>query len=308
MAKGNNTQTTAVGVGTSRGDKIFFTVNYIFMAFLALITLYPMLYVAFCSFSDPVEFASVRGMLFKPAGFSLEGYKMVFNMSSIWTGYRNTIFYVIVGTGISMFMTIIGAFVLSHHDFMLKKVTMFLIVFTMYFGGGMIPTYLCVNTLGLNNTVWAVLLPGAVSVYNMIVLRTSFNGIPKALMESATIDGAGDGVVLFKIILPLSLAALATITLFFAVGYWGAWYNAMIYLQTRRDRYPLQLFRRELLILDRGNEGYLNSMSGAEVDRYLVKEIMKYGIIMVGTVPVLLIYPFIQKYFVKGVMVGAIKE
>ncbi len=210
MAKENNTQTTAVGVGTSRGDKIFFTINYIFMAFLALITLYPMLYVAFCSFSDPVEFASIRGMLFRPAGFSLEGYKMVFNMDSIWTGYRNTIFYVLVGTGLSMAMTIIGAFVLSHHDFMLKKVTMFLIVFTMYFGGGMIPTYLCVNSLGLNNSVWAVLLPGAVSVYNMIVLRTSFNGIPKGLMESATIDGAGDGVILFKIVLPLSLAALAT--------------------------------------------------------------------------------------------------
>jgi putative aldouronate transport system permease protein len=141
----------------------------------------------------------------------------------------------------------------------------------------------------------------------MIVLRTSFNGIPKALMESATIDGAGDGVVLFKIVLPLSMAALATITLFYAVGYWGAWYNAMIYLQKRRDLYPLQLFLRELLILDKGNEGYLNSMSGAEVDRYLVKEIMKYGIIMVGTVPVLLIYPFIQKYFVKGVMVGSLK-
>ena len=295
-------------VGYSRGDKIFFVCNYVLMAVLALVTLYPMLYVAFCSFSDPNEFAMVRGMLLKPAGFSLEGYRMVFQMDSIWMGYRNTLMYVALGTLFSMVMTIMGAYILSHNDFMLKKPAMILIVFTMYFGGGMIPTYLCMNTLGLNNTIWAVLLPGGVSVYNMIVLRTSFNGIPKGLIESATIDGASDTIVLFRIILPLSLASLATITLFYAVGYWGAWYNAMIYLQKRRDLYPLQLFLRELLILDTGNEQFLNSMSGTESNRYLVKEIVKYCIIMVGTVPVLLIYPFIQKYFVKGVMVGAIKE
>ena len=307
MAK-KDLKSTAVGIDTTRGDKIFFAINYVFMAFLALITLYPMLYVAFCSFSDPQQFASVRGLLLKPAGFGLQGYKMVFQMDSIWIGYRNTIMYLVLGTVISMAMTIMGAFILSHNDFMVKKPVMFLIVFTMYFGGGMIPTYLCINQLGLNNTIWAVLLPGSVSVYNMIVLRTSFNGIPKGLIESATIDGAGDAVVLFHIVLPLSMASLATIILFYAVGYWGAWWNAMIYLQKRRDLYPLQLFLREMLILDTGNEGYLNSMSGAEVDRYLVKEIMKYCIIMVSTLPILCVYPFIQKYFVKGVMVGAIKE
>lgn len=307
MAKKSN-QPTSVGVDSSRGDKIFFACNYVFMALLAVITLYPMLYVAFCSFSDPQTFASVRGMLLKPAGFSLDGYKMVFQMDSIWIGYRNTIMYVVCGTLLSMVLTIMGAFILSHNDFMLRKPIMMIIVFTMYFGGGMIPTYLCINSLGINNTVWAVLLPGAVSVYNMIVLRTSFKGIPKGLLESATIDGAGDCTVLFRIILPLSMASLATITLFYAVGNWGAWWNAMIYLQKRRDLYPLQLFLRELLILDKGSDGYLNSMSGAEVDRYLVQEIMKYCVIMVSTLPILCVYPFIQKYFVKGVMVGAIKE
>lgn len=293
---------------TTRGDKIFFFLNYVFLIGLALVTLYPMLYVLFCSFSDPQQFALTRGILLKPAGFSFAGYDIVFKMKTISVGYRNTLIYVIVGTAISMALTIIGAYILSHPDFMLKKITMFLIVFTMYFGGGMIPTYLTVVKMGLNNTMWAVMLPGAVSVYNMIVLRTSFKGIPNALLESATIDGANDFTVLVRIILPLSGAALATITLFYAVGNWSAWYNAMIYLQNRRDLYPLQLFLRELLILDTSADTFLNSMTGSSANNYLVKEIVKYCTIIVSTVPVLCIYPFIQKYFVKGVMVGAIKE
>jgi len=298
----------AGAVGYSRGERIFFRCNDVLMVLLAVITLYPILYVVFCSFSDPLEFARVRGLLLRPAGFSFEGYSMVFKMSNIWMGYRNTLMYVVLGTAMAMAVTIMAAFILSHHDFMLKKPVMFIIVFTMYFNGGMIPTYLCVNALGLNNTIWAVLFPGLVSVYHVIVLRTSFNGIPRALIESATIDGAGDGVILFRIILPLSGAALATITLFNAVGWWGAWYNAMIFLQKRRDLYTLQLFLRELLILDTGNEGFLNSQTGSSATRYLTKEIVKYCIIVVATVPVLVIYPFLQKYFVKGVMVGAIKE
>ena len=276
----------ADGIHTTKGDKIFFAINYVFMIFLALITLYPMLYVLFCSFSDPNEFAMVRGIMFRPAGFSTQGYSMVFKMNTLWLGYRNTLVYVLVGTCISMV----------------------LIVFTMYFGGGMIPTYLTVVKMGLNNTMWAVMLPGAVSVYNMIVLRTSFKGIPTALIESATIDGANDVTVLFRIILPLSGAALATITLFYAVGNWSAWYNAMVYLQNRRDLYPLQLYLRELLILDKSTDSFMNSLNGTSANSYLMKEIMKYCAIIVSTVPVLLIYPFIQKYFVKGVMVGAIKE
>lgn len=298
----------ADGIHTTKGDKIFFVCNYIFMFVLALVTLYPMLYVLFCSLSSPNEFALVRGMMFKPAGFSLEGYSMVFKMNTILIGYRNTLLYVVGGTVISMVFTIIGAYILSHTDFMLKKITMVLIVFTMYFGGGMIPTYLTVVQMGLINTIWAVMLPGAVSVYNMIVLRTSFKGIPTALIESATIDGASDATVLFRIVLPLSGAALATITLFYAVGNWSAWYNAMVYLQNRRDLYPLQLYLRELLILDKSTDAFMNSLSGASANSYLLKEIMKYCAIIVSTVPVLVIYPFIQKYFVKGVMVGAIKE
>lgn len=298
----------ADSIHTTRGDKVFFALNYTFMIFLALITLYPMLYVLFCSLSDPNDFALVRGIMLRPAGFSLEGYEMVFKMNTIWTGYRNTLLYVLVGTSISMALTIMGAYILSHTDFMLKKITMVLVVFTMYFGGGMIPTYLTVVQMGLNNTIWAVMLPGAVSVYNMIVLRTSFMGIPTALIESTTIDGANDFTVLTRIILPLSGAALATITLFYAVGNWSAWYNAMVYLQNRRDLYPLQLYLRELLILDKNTDTFMNSLNGTSANSYLMKEIMKYCAIIVSTVPVLVIYPFIQKYFVKGVMVGAIKE
>ena len=191
------------GIHTTKGDKIFFSINYVFMILLAVITLYPMLYVLFCSFSSPNEFALVRGIMFRPAGFSVEGYRMVLKMSTLWQGYRNTLIYVLVGTSISMVMTIMGAYILSHTDFMLKKVTMILIVFTMYFGGGMIPTYLTVVQMGLNNTMWAVMLPGAVSVYNMIVLRTSFKGIPTALLESATIDGANAWQCFWRIKFPL---------------------------------------------------------------------------------------------------------
>ena len=292
----------------STGDKIFFIFNYIFLAFLAVITLYPMLYVVFCSFSEPNKYALQQGIMFGPAGFSVIGYQMVFNMKSIWIGYRNTLFYLVVGTSLSMIWTIIGAYILSHKDFAIKKIVTFLIVFTMYFGGGMIPTYIIVNKLGINNSVWAVLLPGAVSVYNMIVMRTNFNSIPSSLIESATIDGAGDMTVLLRIILPLSGASLATITLFYAVGNWSAWYNAMIYLQNRRDLYPLQLYLRELLILDTSSESYLTSVNGSSASNYLLKEIIKYCAIVVATVPILCVYPFIQKYFVKGVMVGAVKE
>ncbi len=307
MAK-KHLQTSNDGIKPTKGDKVFFAINNVFMAVLAIITLYPMLYVLFCSFSDPNEFALVRGVMLRPAGFGVDGYRMVFKMSTIWTGYRNTLTYVLIGTSISMVLTIMGAYILAHNDFTLKKITMVLIVFTMYFGGGMIPTYLTVVQMGLNNTIWAVIMPGAVSVYNMIVLRTSFKGIPTSLLESATIDGANDVIVLFRIILPLSGAALATITLFYAVGNWSAWYNAMIYLQKRRDLYPLQLYLRELLILDKNTDTFMNSLSGTSANSYLMKEIMKYCTIIVSTVPVLLIYPFIQKYFVKGVMVGAIKE
>lgn len=294
---------------STRGERTFYWINDGIMLFLIGITLYPMLYVVFCSFSDPSEYALKMGtLLMKPAGFSLQGYRTVFEMPTIWQGYRNTLLYLVLGVGIGMSLTIMGAYVLSHNDFMLKKGVMRLLVFTMYFSGGMIPTYLAVNSMGLTNTIWGFVLPGCVSVYNLIVLRTSFNSVPKSLYESAYIDGAGDMTVLFKITLPLSVASLATITLFYAVGCWSAWYNALVYLQQRRDLYPLQMVLRELLITDKTTEAFMDASNEKAVNNYLLKEIVKYCTIVVATLPILVVYPFIQKYFVKGVMLGAIKE
>lgn len=292
----------------STGEKVFLVINNLIMLFLMFITLYPLLYVLFCSLSDPVELGKVSGLILRPAGFSLRGYKAVLNSDNIWLGFRNTIFYVIVGTCCSMAITIIGAYAISKKNFMFKKPVMLYIIFTMYFGGGMIPTFLLVQSLGLTNTVWAIIVPGMLNVYNMIVLRTSFQSVPESLYESAALDGANDFVMLTKITLPLSKAALATITLFYAVGKWGEWYSALVYLQKRRDLYPLQMFLRELLVKQEDMEALLSSSVGADAEAYLLKEIIKYATIIVTTVPILVVYPFLQKYFVKGVLVGSVKE
>lgn len=296
------------GIQATRGERIFYSCNNILMLILMFFTFYPMLYVVFCSFSDPSAFAMVKGPLWRPAGFSFVGYETVFNMSTIWLGYRNTLIYVFVGSILSMSLTIMAAFVLSRKEFVIKRVILWLIVFTMYFGGGMIPTFLVVSQLKLTKTIWGVMLPGCISVYNTIVLRTSFNSVPTALSESAYIDGAGDFKILIHVVLPLSGAAIATISLFYIVGNWGAWYNALVYLQDRRTLYPLQMYLRELLIEDTSTDAYITAQSGKAMNQHLIKEITKYSVIIVSTLPILIVYPFIQKYFVKGVMLGAIKE
>ena len=207
-----------------------------------------------------------------------------------------------------MGITILGAYPLSRKGFLLKKPIMLFIIFTMFFSGGMVPTFLVVQKLGLTNTIWAMIIPGMLSVYNMIVLRTSFESVPESLYESAALDGANHFTMLTKITLPLSKAALATITLFYAVGKWGEWYNALVYLQKRRDLYPLQMFLRELLVKQEDMDALLSSSVGVTADSVLLQEIIKYATIIVTTVPILLVYPFLQKYFVKGVLVGSVKE
>lgn len=291
-----------------RGEKIFLVINNIFMIFLIFITLYPLLYVLFASLSDPVELGKHVGLLLKPAGFSLRGYAAVLESENIWLGFRNTIFYVIVGTTFSMVMTILGAYPLSRKQFMFKKPIILFIMFTMFFGGGMVPTFLVVQKLGLTNTMWAMIVPGMLSVYNMIVLRTSFESVPESLYESAALDGASHWKMLTKITLPLSKAALATIALFYAVGKWGEWYSALVYLQKRRDLYPLQMFLRELLVRQEDMDALMSTSMGADADAYLLKEVIKYATIIVTTVPILCVYPFLQKYFVKGVLIGSVKE
>ena len=277
------------------------------MAGLIFITLYPMLYVVFASFSSPSALNANYGLLWRPAGFSTVGYDAVFHTSSLWRAFRNTIFYVVAGTSISILLTLMGGYAMSKRT-MLRGPLMIFFTIPMFFGGGMIPTYLLVRNLHLTNTIWAMIIPGAISTYNMIVMRTSFQGIPGELFESAYLDGANEWVTLFKIVVPISLPMLATITLFYAVGYWQSWYPALVYLTSRRDLYPLQMILREILVRgDFEDSAYLSSMMKVDAEAVMRKEVIKYATIVVSTVPILIVYPFLQRYFVKGVMVGSLK-
>jgi putative aldouronate transport system permease protein len=288
----------------SFGDVAFTTANSILMLLLIALTLYPLLYVLFASLSDPTRIVSYRGVLWAPQGFTLAAYEMVVANPMIAIGYRNTLFYVVGGTALNLALTILGAYGLSRKNLLWKTPIMFLIVFTMFFSGGLVPIYLLVaQTLRLDNSAWALIIPGAISTYNLIVMRTSFQAIPEALEEAARIDGANDFTLLTRIVLPLSMPVIAVMILFYAVGHWNSWFPAMIYL---RDRalFPLQLVLREILIFS-STDNMMTSVTG---DRMPIGETIKYATIVVATVPILCIYPFLQRYFVKGVMIGAIKE
>ena len=221
----------------------------------------------------------------------------------ILSGYINTMIVLVLGLLVNMVMTILASYVLSRKNFAMGNALMFFIVVTMFFNGGLIPTYLTVEELGLTNSLWALIIPTAMSAYNMIIMRTSFASIPDSLIESATLDGASNMCVLINIVLPLSKAVLAVIVLYYAVGIWNAWFNAMIYLRDRA-KFPLQLILREILLENNSNDVAMNVDTG---DAAVVRETMQYALIMVATVPILCIYPFVQKFFVKGVMIGAVK-
>lgn len=290
------------------GERVFYFMNTLLMLFLIIVTLYPMLYVLFASLSAPMELVKNTGLLWKPAGFSSIGYESVLNSSNIWLGFRNTLMYVVLGTSVSMLLTMMGGYALSKKNCMLKGVVVIIITIPMFFGGGMIPTYLLVRNLGLVDTIWAMIVPGAISTYNMIVMRTSFQGIPDSLYESAYLDGANEWTILFRIVMPVSMPTIATITLFYAVGYWGSWYPALVYLTGRRDLYPLQMFLRELLVREDFNDpAFVAMLQNEGAESMMRKEVIKYATIVVSTIPILLVYPFLQRYFVKGVMIGSIK-
>ncbi len=248
---------------------------------------------------------SHRGLLFLPLDFSLASYKTIMSYKSLWIGYANTIFYVIVGTAINIVMTTLAAYALSRKNVMFSTAITFMITFTMFFGGGLIPTYLNIQRLGLLNTRWALLLPGAMSAYNFIIMRTAFKEVPESLEESARIDGAQDFTILLKIMVPLCKPVIAVMLLYYGVGHWNSWFSAMIYLRNR-NLYPLQLVLREILITNSTMAEFeFISAQGDEVEPIAIN--IKYAIIVVATVPILTIYPVLQKYFVKGVMIGAIK-
>lgn len=284
-------------------QRTFTVVNTAVLAALALVTLYPLLYVVFASFSNPTLFAKHTGPLFWTQGFSLDAYKVVLEKPEILTGYGNTIFYVVVGTAVNMAFTISLAYVTSRPGLLLNKPIMLLIIFTMYFNGGLIPTYLLVQNLGLVDTRWAPILPTAISTFNLIILRTGFAGVPVSLEEAAKIDGASPFRIMVKIIFPLAMPTIAVIILYYAVQHWNSWFQEMIYLRND-DLYPLQLFLRQILIENQQDDMV---MATKTADQQALGEIIKYSTIIVSTVPILLVYPFLQKYFTKGVMIGAVK-
>ncbi len=290
-------------VRRSFGERIFDAGNVLALSLLTLTTAYPFLYVLFASISDAELVVQTRGLLLYPQGINFEAYRLVFMNPAILTGYANTLFIVVVGTALNLAMTSLGAYALSRQNVMWRNPIMFGIVFTMFFNGGLIPTFLLVNDIGLLDSRWALIIPVAMSAYNLVIMRTAFQGIPVSLEESAKLDGANDFTVLFRIFLPLSMPVVAVMVLFYGVAHWNSWFNAMIYIRTR-ELYPLQLILREILITN-STDSMMTSVGGG--DRMPVGETIKYATIIVSTIPVLCLYPFLQKYFVKGVMIGAIK-
>jgi putative aldouronate transport system permease protein len=294
-----------MAIRKTTGERIFDAINVALLSALIVVALYPLLYVLFASFSNPGELSRYRGVLLAPLGFSTAAYQAVFANPNIATGYRNTLFYVVAGTAINMILTCLGAYALSRRNVMWKRPITLMIVFTLFFSGGLIPTYLLVaRTLDWINTPWAILIPGAISTFNLLVLKTAFEQVPPSLEEAARMDGANDFVILFRVVIPLSLPALAVITLFYAVAHWNAYFSALIYLRDR-SLYPLQLVLREILIANQTGD-MTGGVLGGDVEP--IGETIKYATIIVATIPILFLYPFLQRYFVKGVLIGAIKE
>lgn len=298
MRKSNN------AIKRTTGERIFDVINIAIMLLLIVLTLYPMWYVLMASFSDASALARHQGLLFQPQGFSLASYKAVWSNPMIGRGYLNTLTIVIGGTVLNLFMTSLCAYVLSRRNLPYKKILSLFVLFTMYFSGGLIPRYLVVSNLGLLNTYWAILLTGLISTYNMIIMRTYFQSIPESIEESATIDGANELVVLLRIILPLSKPVVAVMVLYYGVSHWNSWFAAMIYLQ-KREMFPLQLILREILI---SNSMESMTSTSSAMDQEFIAETIKYATIVVATVPILCIYPFLQKHFAKGIMLGAVKS
>ncbi|MEH7494951.1 carbohydrate ABC transporter permease, partial [Neobacillus niacini] len=278
----------------SLGERLFDYGNIIILVLLSLVTLYPLLYILFASLSDPTYVAQTRGIMLAPKNFTIEAYERVFSNPMIVSSYLNTLFYVIVGTALNILLTSLGAYALSRKNVMWSNFLMFMIVFTMFFEGGLIPLYLLVSELNMVDTRWALILPTAISAFNLIIMRTAFQGIPETLEESARIDGANDFTILFKIILPLSLPVVAVMILFYGVSHWNSWFHAMIFLQNR-ELFPVQLILREILIAN--DTSSMTSGVGA-VDAVPIGETVKYATIVVATLPILCLYPFLQKYFV----------
>ncbi len=287
----------------SIGSRIFDVCNYIILGLLVVVTLYPCYYVLIASISDPVEILASNGMLFYPKGIALHTYKEVMQSAQIWTGYRNTLIYVVCGGLLSVILTVTAAFGLTRKGLPGRNILTFMILFTMYFSGGLIPTYLVVKGVGLLDSPLAMMIPHAINTYNLIITISYFKSMPYTLEEAAKIDGANDYSILLKIMIPLAKPIIAVISLYYLVALWNDFFNALIYLDSR-SLFPLQLVLREILIQ---NNTAAVAATGTADEALAYAENVKYATIVVSTVPILCVYPFIQKYFVKGVMIGAIK-
>lgn len=292
----------------SPADRVFVVVNKIFLAVILLLVLYPLVYIVSASISDPVAVNSGR-MWLLPVDVTFEGFSRVFQNPEIWLGYRNTAFYTVFGTLINLAVTLPAAYALSRRDLVGRNVFMGLYLFTMFFNGGLIPTYLLVRDLGMVNTVWAMLLPNAASVWLIIVARTFFQStIPGELREAAAMDGCSNFRFFWSIVLPLSRSIIAVLALFYAVGHWNQYFNALIYLSDR-ELFPLQLFLREILVQQQMDASMM--MSGGSMEALAqqarIADIVKYAVMIVSALPLLIAYPLVQRFFVKGVMIGSVK-
>ncbi len=290
-------------VKTPLVDKIYYTAVYTIIILLLIIILYPVIYIISSSFSSPTAVVTGKVVLW-PVDLSVEGYIEVFKNPDVWLGYRNTILYTVGGTLINVVMTLMCAYPLSRRTMPFKGFFTFLFTFTMIFNGGMIPTYIVMKHLGMINNPLVMILPGAITVQNLIISRTYMqSSIPGDLLEAAQIDGCSDIKYFFSCVLPLATSNIAVITLYYAVGHWNAYFNAFIYL-TSREYFPLQVFLREVLLLSQVDTEATTETGGAV---YGLSDVLKYALIVVATAPILAIYPFVQKFFVKGVMVGSLK-
>lgn len=288
----------------STADIIFLAINYILLIACCIIVLYPIYYMFIISISD--GYAVLRGEVkFFPVGINFSSYKAVLESPDIPRSYLNTVIYTVVGTFINVAMTAMCAYPLSRKKFFGRNVFAFMIIFTMFFDAGMIANFMVVDQLNLTNRIWAIVLPGAINAWYMVIMRTFFQQIPEEIYESAHLDGAGDFVIFGRIVLPLSVPTIMTMVLFYAVGHWNSWFNALIYLDDKA-KYPVQLIMRNI-VLSGETAALSSSAASMSQDVGIIATNVKYAVVFVTMLPILLVYPFIQKYFVKGIMVGALK-
>lgn len=295
----------------SRGDKLFLVLVYLFLTAALIVVLYPLIYILSASISTP-KYVNSGEMWLLPKGVTFDGFKLVFENARIWLGYRNTILYTSVGTVINLAVTLPAAYALSRSDFYGRQFFMILILITMFFSGGLVPTYLVVKNLGLVNSMWALILPVSASVWNIIVARTFFQStIPKELQEAAHMDGCTNLRLFVRIVLPLSAPIIAVMALFYGVGHWNSYFSALIYLN-KENMFPLQMVLRQILVLQQlgaeTNEAVLSGeMAQLAASKAEIASMVKYAVIIVSTLPIIVLYPFLQRYFVQGVMIGSVK-